>query len=172
MYKEYTMIQLQRESTINTAQARQIKMLYANIKSLTIMKNSHAKNRSNANTANVHSHGIIFSSYSYTMKSIHFHYYFKQISIKLINIDLNYITFRKAIANIIDVTNTPSPTRNEKRANITRIFRTKDMKKFNTYYQLITVKLGFKFFTMSISNVNKFVRYKVITVMSGPWCSH
>lgn len=92
--------------------------------------------------------------------------------IKLISKDLNWITFRKAIASIIDVTNTPSPTRNEKRANITRIFRTKNIKKFNTYCQIITVKLGFIFFTIAISNVNKFVRYEVITVMGGPWCSH
>lgn len=33
-------------------------------------------------------------------------------------------TFRNATANIIDVTKTTSPARNEKRANIARIFRT------------------------------------------------
>ena len=66
-YREYTISQLQIHSTISRAQNRQINILYANIKSLTMQKNNQAKDRRIVNTANVHNHGTIFSSYSYKM---------------------------------------------------------------------------------------------------------
>lgn len=52
------------ENKIKTAQNKQIKMLYANIKSLTMQKNSQAKDRRTVNTANDQSHGQILFSYS------------------------------------------------------------------------------------------------------------
>lgn len=67
-YREYTISQLQIHNTISNAQNKQINILYANIKSLTMQKNNQAKDRIIVNTANVDSHGRIFSSYSYEMK--------------------------------------------------------------------------------------------------------
>lgn len=65
IYIEYTVSQPHTLSIAKIAHEKQMNKLYTKIKSLTMQKNNQANDRNTVNIPNDHSHGWIFSSYSW-----------------------------------------------------------------------------------------------------------